>query len=412
MKNSKGGDQMSFSQAALLTSEVRYFEERNLIDKTRREQIRTPPKRYKTKQALESSTILDNEIEKMQSQMDDEEFTIYQSISTPKSQKNSKKGAKTEPIKVTLLRSSIAAAISASSDSDEDDDNDKTEEIITQTPRSNKSSASMSPKSNFDEEEDLLISFNQSDKENLSPNSSEDILTNSPQNYRAPLTKSNFRSSSRSKDFVSPVRTPKSKSSAHSRKETDFSNDSDEERRQSMLNFSSSRQSPARAQAQDSSLRVEELFSMSPKRNRSYGSQSQTLKAHKFSHTVEYQKAFDASEKARMKLNSPYMTTQDSLIPTKKTESQSHVTFSPSHSKKSRVSNANAPDIYHINGVNEHIERTRKRWDKPPEREAKDEEFQEVILPNPPFITPSFHILSGIMIREIDEILEEAAKTQ
>ena len=161
--------------------------------------------------------------------------------------------------------------------------------------------------------------------------------------------------------------------------------------------------------------------------------------------SFEMEKAIEASEKARVKLNSPYMTkiknirplppqspsvsyyrskmpysyisntsrnskTGHSQTPNSKMLSQN---YSPFQTEKNYNSIMNFDErgyktpssskkLMSINGVKEHIERL-KKTPPPPE----DDETPEIILPNKPLITPNLHQLATLYSKEIDDVLEE-----
>jgi hypothetical protein len=293
-----------FQQAASLHPHVGFMQEQNQIDRSRRQRILTPTHR-RVDDVKKSVAQLSNEIEYIYDHMDDDERLGYQA--SPKLSAETR-----EPLDVTILRHSIAAAIGRTVPSVQENDTSGSEVLQFSDHEHHESASDLKA---IIEEEDEPHHISDSQK--------------------------------------------------HDAKER------------------------PRPTSKDRSMRMEDVLSSS--RNRSTLSRTGELRNSRCPRSPEHDRAMMASEKARRIIESPYFTKSIGDIPNPR-EVQSFGTTRATRSGRKI-------DIKQIPGVVDHIERLKKTPPTPPP------EFEAVILPNPPGVTPSFTKISGILTSEISDIL-------
>lgn len=301
--SSRGSSSLTELQlAASLHPQLQFLSEQSIIDRSRLKQATTPPRKYRIADVKRSCSELDSEIEELQNTMSDDELSMYHH-SLSKTQNS-------EPLDLSILRESIAAAVAG-----EEEFSSEYEEEIT---------------------EDFHVT------------------------------------------------------ETHQQSEQTFEDtEEDEERRRTMLRLSPH-------QALDRTLRLEELYSDSPRRS-------------KKTHTSkEYARAHEASEKARQRLYSPFMSSAPKGVTIAErafhnTQLEATLNHPPSRTATSAYYKRVKDTRTKARGTDLFIE-THKQKKKPEPKK----EIPAVILPDPPLITQSCHRICGLLNTEIDGILAEA----
>lgn len=140
----------------------------------------------------------------------------------------------------------------------------------------------------------------------------------------------------------------------------------------------------------------------------------------------ETNRAIEIADKVRVKLYSPYMTKKNLTPSLPQNLSLASVYRTPQNSKSSKNTiNRNNnyyssiktflstphKEVTDINGATEHIQRLRRAKQVTPKKKYFDDDFDEfenVIVPDKPIITPNRSKLTDLFSKEIDRVLEEA----
>ncbi|OHS92682.1 hypothetical protein TRFO_41009 [Tritrichomonas foetus] len=351
-----------FQRDALLGRELKFFEEQSIIDKARYKSFRTPQKSMQIAQVQESVENLTQEINSIEMEMDDDEYATYRQTKRLSSYYSPRKPI-SEPLEFTLLRSSIAAALSSSDEYDEEEEEEEeefNEDAQTTELEIENSEIIIGPidKINDHIQNDLnMPSENSQNDKNESIKENKKVDTSCDMNYS--------------------INSNKNQS----------------------LSFSQS--SPQRNRSfSKSSMKYEELCSFVEPQSQS-------------KYPLEMERAIQASEKARKILESPYMTKSRRIRaapPTSPSISfyRSQLSSNSSNLNTHRFAKSPSPkkELMEINGVSDHLRRMRRIHliESPPNIE---EDRPDVVLPNRPVITPNMHQLSDLYSREIDDIHSE-----
>ena len=293
-----------FQLAASLAPQLKVMNDQYIIDKCRTSKAKTPNRRERIEEVKKSISQLTDEINSLQDVLDDE-AAQYRSLTR-------RQTSHSEPINVSILRESIAAAVG------EEEDEETTEEF------------------GVGDDDRLLRDIGLSEQ--------------------------------------------------------------DEERRNSMLRLSLYRSTR--------SFNIDELMSGSPQRPKTLS------KMDKHGNFVrnEYTRAVEAAEKARERLNSPFITrrgpgvtiAERAFSGTELEGTTDEVTMNDTRSYYMRMKNLHPGPA---KGTRAFLESRKVK--KTEEKKGS----LEVVLPDPPLVTPSCVEVCGVLSHEIDGILAEVDRT-
>ena len=334
----------SFRKDALLGKELKYLEEQRIIDSARIRNLRSPKIKGRIESVKESTANLSKEIDDYAEEMNDDEYREYR-----KSAINSKKEIK-EPIEFSLLRQSIAAALSSASD-DYDEVAFEEEEEASFTEASEVSI-------NMDGEKDNQKIHSPISKSTRSPNYKTFSMTNFYQTSNSRIKQDSNSRTMKYEDLMTSVESPINPP------ETNRAIEIADKVRVKLYSPYMTKRSLEPTLPQN--LSMASIY-RTPQNSRNFKNTnfngSRSIKTNNYSKYLN--QIFSSS--------TPHKTVED------------------------------------INGVTEHVQRLRRAKQVTPTKKNTDDfdEYREVIVPDIPIITPNRTKLEHLFSKEIDKILEE-----